>query len=321
VKAAISELQQHVLASSHTIEKGVQQASAAIESSKQASSTSLLNVKDCLASGNATLVDINASTYRQANIVNQSLSSVKKSLASGRRERGVLLRHQKASSSKVMNRLNDVCSTLTQQIATIHITESADNEMVFEGENLGAITLPLMLMQTDLNKAVPTLVAEGAIKVSRAEARWIQDEFAKLLACGHEAAALAARIRCWKIGKGPAQDIRCAHSAQIPSPRMSSRSNGRCHSEDHALVSKLKTAHWFQQRRRFHTAAGILIMESNTHHEGAHIFDQSSSSPLAFRISFLPKINLSSVSVTASFSKQFGADMSRRSLGLCRLTT
>jgi hypothetical protein len=78
-----------------------------------------------------------------------------------------------------------------------------------------------MLMQTDLTKAVRALVAEGAIKVSRAEARWIQDEFAKLLACGYEAAALTARSRRWKIGKGPVQDVRCAYSAQITSLRTS----------------------------------------------------------------------------------------------------
>jgi hypothetical protein len=91
-------------------------------------------------------------------------------------------------------------------------------------------------------------------------------------------------------------------------PKISPRSNGRCHNEDHALESKLR-AHCFQQRRQFHTAAGILVVESSTHDEGTHIFDQSLVSSLALRISFLPKMDLSSVSVIVSFSKQFGADM------------
>jgi hypothetical protein len=32
-------------------------------------------------------------------------------------------------------------------------------------------------MQTDLAKAVRTLVTEGAIRISRSEARWIEEEF------------------------------------------------------------------------------------------------------------------------------------------------
>jgi hypothetical protein len=111
-------------------------------------------VEDSLASGNATFIGINAAIEGQAKAVNRSLSSVKKTLASGRREQVTLLRLQKVSNSKVMNRLDDVCSTLTQQIAMIRLTEGADNGIVFEGENLAAITLPLMLMQTDLTKAV-----------------------------------------------------------------------------------------------------------------------------------------------------------------------
>jgi hypothetical protein len=91
-KATISDLQQHVLASSHTIEQGVQQASVAIESSKQANSTSFLKVKESLASASATVIGINAAIEGQAKTVHRSLSSVKKRLASGRREQDALLR-------------------------------------------------------------------------------------------------------------------------------------------------------------------------------------------------------------------------------------
>jgi hypothetical protein len=95
----------------------------------------------------ASLCVVLVSLRTLAKTVHRSLSSVKKRLASGRREQDALLRYQKVLRSKVMNRLDDFCSILTQQIATVRLAESADNEIVFEGENMGAITLPSVVIQ------------------------------------------------------------------------------------------------------------------------------------------------------------------------------
>lgn len=121
-------------------------------------------------------------------------------MARGRREQGALLRQQKALSSKLTTRLDDICSTLTKQIATITLRETVNDEIFFEGENLAMVALPLMLMQTDLVKALRILAMEGAIRISRSEARWIEEEFQNLVVHCHEAAALDTRSR---YSKGP----------------------------------------------------------------------------------------------------------------------
>ncbi|ERF76472.1 hypothetical protein EPUS_06134 [Endocarpon pusillum Z07020] len=309
-KANYSDLRQNVTVSSHTIEQGVQQVSAAIQSSKQANSASFLTVEKSLASGHAELSGINVAIDDRAKIINQSLSSVKKSLTHGRREQGALVRQHKISTSKLMTRLDDVCSSLTQQITTISLTETEDNEIFFEGENLGAIVLPLLLMQTDLSKAIRNLMTEGSIKISRAEARWVEEEFEKLLVYGHEAAALAARSRRCKVCKRAAHHLGSAPATRTTSSKASSsRSKSRNQNQHHILSSKLQRAHRFQRRHQIHTAAGILVLETSVHDEGARRVGQSSSSLLALRLSFFPKLNLSSVGVTAAFFKQFGTGM------------
>lgn len=269
-----------------------------------------------LASGHAKLGGINVAIDSRAKIINQNLSSVKKNLARGRREQGALLRQQKASNSKILNRLDDVCSTLTQHVATISLRETVNNEIFFEGENLDKMILPLMLMQTDLAKAVRTLVTEGAIKISRSEARWIEKEFQNLLVHGHEAAALALRSRDFKIctrrarQPGSVRTTKAALSASFHAA--SSTSNSRNQNLHRASTSKLHSAPHFKRRDQFYTAAGILVLETGTHDEEVHLADRSSSSSLAFRISFLPKLSLSTVGVTAAFSKQFGTGVEHK---------
>lgn len=306
--STISDLQQNVAASSQTMEQGVQQVSAAIQSSKQANSASFLRVEKSLASGHAELSGINIAIDDRAKIIKQNLSSVKKSLTRGRREQGALVRRQKASTSKLMTRLDDICSTLAQQTANISLTETEDNGIFFEGKNLDAIVLPLMLMQTDLSKAILNLMTERSIKISRSEARWVEEEFEKLLVHGHEAAALAARSRYSEARTRGAHHLSSALTTWTTSSKpASSKSNSRNQIQHRESWCTLQKAHRFQQRHQIHTAAGILVLDldNGAHDEGVRGFDQSSPSLLGFRISFLPKLNLSSVGVTAAFFKQF----------------
>jgi hypothetical protein len=109
------------------------------------------------------------------------LIAVNKGLAACQREQSTLIRHQKISTSKLQSQLDAVFSNLTQRIAIISLWETEHNDIIFEGENLGAIALPLMLMQTDLFNALRPLVVEGAMKISHSEARWIQEEIENLL--------------------------------------------------------------------------------------------------------------------------------------------
>lgn len=271
-------------------------------------------MEESLASGHTKLGSINVAIDGRAKIINQSLSSVKKSLASGRREQGALLRQQKALSSKLTTRLDDICSTLTQQIATISLRETEKNEIFFEGgANLGTIALPLMLMQTDLVKALRTLVTEGAIRISRSEARWIEEEFENLLVHGHEAAALDSRSRYSKARKSHAHHLGSALTTRTAcSKTVSLRGNSQNQNQHHISTTKLQSTHRVQRRHQIYTAAGILVLETGAHGEEVHTFDRSSSSLLTFRISFLPKLSLSSVSFTAAFSKVLGMDMEQK---------
>jgi hypothetical protein len=170
------------------------------------------------------------------------LSAVNKGLAGCRKDQGALIRHQKTSASQLRTQLDAVCSTLTQQIATIGLRETEHNDIIFEGENLDAIALPLMLMQTDLAKALRTLATQGAVKVSLSEARWIQEEMEKLLICGNESAALAARSRSLKAHTRSTKPFAEAFPTRNTSYRTASSQNscGVQHNL-HALVSKFKT--------------------------------------------------------------------------------
>jgi hypothetical protein len=290
-----SDLQTHVTSASSTVE---QQISAAIESSKQATSASFDNVQESLASGYARLGSIDHTLDVQADKVDQSLKSVSKTISKNRK---VLCRQQKVSTSKLMTRLNDVHS-LTQQIAIISLTETANNDIIFEGQNLGAITLPLMLMETDLIKAIRTLMANGTVTISPSEARWIQEEFENLLACGHEAAALSSRRRRDSRARSRSHADPSVPTRTTSSKAASFKSNHPKHNEHHALVSKFRTMHRLPQRHQFYTAAGILVVETDSHDEKFHQSDHSKSSFLSFRIWFLPKLRHCSVSVAASFS-------------------
>jgi hypothetical protein len=263
-----------------------------------------------LASGHAKLKGINTAIDGHAGIVNRRLSAVNKGLVGCRREQGALIRHQKTSTSKLQTQLDAVCSTLTQQIATVGLRETEHNDIVFEGENLDAVALPLMLMQTDLAKAIRTLVAEGAVKVSLSEARWIQEEIENLLICGHESAALAARSRLSKVHARATKPFAEAFPTRTTSSStLSSKNSRRIQNQLNALMSKFKTANRFQQRHRFHTATGMLVIEAGAHDALDETHDQQSSSLLVFRISFFPKLDLSSVSMIASLYKHLGMGM------------
>ncbi|KAH8796307.1 hypothetical protein BGZ57DRAFT_998065 [Hyaloscypha finlandica] len=298
------------ITASQNIQEGTERVSAAILSAEQANSTSFRTVNRSLASGHAKLKALNTAIDGHAGIVNRRLSAVNKRLAGCRNEQGALIRLQKTSASKLRTQLDAVCSNLTQQIATIGFRETEHNDIVFEGENLDAIALPLMLMQTDLAKAIRTLAIAGTVKVSHSEARWIQEEIENLLVCGHESAALANRKRSSKTHTRSTNSFAAAVPTRTTSSRIVSSKNS-CRSQNNlsALVSKFETAIRFQQRHRFHTAAGMLVIEAGAHDVLEQGHGQYSSSLLAFRISFFPKLDLSPVSMTASLFKHLGMGM------------
>jgi hypothetical protein len=227
-----------------------------------------------------------------------------------RREQSALLCYQKDSNSKLLTRLDDVCSSLTEQIATISLGETEDKEIIFAGESLGVITLSPMLMKTDLAKAVQTSVGEDTINLSRSEARRVQRELEKFLICGREAATIAARNRHTEATKSPANRLGSPVRNRTTSSRaMSSSSNEQKRSHYHTLVSEPRPAHRYHQWHLFHTAAGELVVETGSQDDEGHILMPPLSSSLAFRISLIPTPNLSSISVTASFIKHFRTNM------------
>ncbi|PGH20051.1 hypothetical protein AJ80_03701 [Polytolypa hystricis UAMH7299] len=231
-------LQQHVTATSHTIQQRVEKVSAAVVTSGQANSTSFRTLED------------------HAKTLNNRLGSIDTRLAGHRNGQRVFLRRQKASTSKFLTRLDNVCSTLTRQIATISLRETENNGIIFEGENLGAIALPLMQMKGEIGKAIRTLRAEGSMMVSQSEARWIREQMEHLLARSHEDAAWTIRNKLPKRRPRPSQQ----DSPQRTSPIERTPSGGSHNGSKHGTsVSMFRRARKLQRRKIISSVATLLV--------------------------------------------------------------
>lgn len=124
----------------------------------------------------------------ETSTVRKDLRSISKEIKHSRKQH---LRHQKAANTEILTRLGEVQS----DIATLSLTRTAEDAFTFEGSNLESVTFPLMLLHSELTKALPTLKSQAKIRVSQSEAFWVQQKFEEILAASHDLSAKAARTR------------------------------------------------------------------------------------------------------------------------------
>ncbi|KAL1637438.1 hypothetical protein SLS56_000576 [Neofusicoccum ribis] len=102
--------------------------------------------------------------------VRQDLKAMSKNIKTSTRQH---TRQQNSANARLMARFDQIESALTENLATINLTQTAE-AFTFEGSNLESATLPLSLLHSELIKALPALKSEGKIKISQDEASWIQ---------------------------------------------------------------------------------------------------------------------------------------------------
>lgn len=200
--------------------------------------------------------------------------------------------HQ-ASSSWLLSEIKEfIPAALAEQLASMSLTQTEDDNFIFQGDNLEATMLPILQLRPDLTKAVQTLMSEGSLKLSVSEAKWIQEEFEMLLDRGCEA---RERNRAKARACSPVQ-----------STSISGISRKRKIPTEVAGVSKhfkSSRATDSRERRCFRTAFGDL------HIRGARENGEGDSSSLGIHVSFLPKIRLCSIAMRISLFKACGTHM------------
>jgi hypothetical protein len=222
---------------------------------------------------------------------------------SARRHRK-LSQQQAASTSSILEHMNELRSSLAQQIATLTLTETDFNEIIIEGKGLENVTLPLMLIQSELVRAIGTLTREGRMEISPSEASWIQEELENLLAHCHEYAACAARER-----KARHRFLASSHEKLISAARRQTNDiNGPSKFstlskpvtvQSHCLSSNLTGRIPFHSKYESCTAAGTLLVQISVSYAGSNSTNGESKS-LDICFSFTPRVE---ISTTAIFSR------------------
>jgi len=281
--------------SSQTIISEAQQASAGIKSLHESNSTLLVKFDSSFNSTHAELKGISTTINDHATTLGRRLSSIDKALIENAANQSTLLHQQNGSFSQVAGRLDE----LTLQFAMMGLMNNQKDEIVFEGQNPGAITLPLELMRSHLANAIQALVADGTITLS--EVTWLESEFENILACGHEAAALAGRHKS-ATRQNKSIDRRGSQGlfALTPFKKGSTQVAWR-HSYSEVSALQQNSVRRAQDLRRFETPVGSLVVETCRVYSGNTTHNGPSFSSLG--ISFTPNPQLASCVITTRFSK------------------
>ena len=215
---------------------------------------------------------------------------------SARRHRK-LSQQRAASTSSILEHMNELHSSLAQQIATLTLTETDFNEIIIEGKGLENVALPLMLIQSELVRAIGTLTRKGRMKISPSEASWIQEELEILLAHCHEHAARAARER-----KARHKFLASSHEksvSDINRPSKFSTLSKPATVQSHCLSSNLTGRIPFHSTYKSRTAAGTLLVRISVSYAGSDSTTGGTKS-LDICFSFMPRVD---ISTTAIFSR------------------
>lgn len=222
------------------------------------------------------------------------ISSIDKTLIENAANQSTLVHQQNESFSQIAGRFDE----LTSQLATIGLMHSQKNEIVFEGQYPGAITLPLELVRPHLANAIQTLVADGTMALS--EATWFESEFENILACGHEAVAFAGRHKSVTCQKFPDCHGSQSQFSLTSFKKASSQVSWR-HSYSEVLPFQQNSVREVQDLRKFQTPVGRLVVETCRASPGNSTYIGPSFSSLG--VWYTPNPQLTSCVITTRFSK------------------
>ena len=318
------DVQQQILSSSSITQQGLQKISASIQCSVQKNNAGFEQVQASLSSNHMMLRDISAAINSQTDVLQSRLDSlgvapqgqhavVQKSLLDAAtltnemaqsiddksaRQHRKLFRQQAASTSSILEHMSELHSSLAQQIATLTLTETDFNEIIIEGKGLENVALPLMLIQSELVRAIGTLTRKGRMEISPSEASWIQEELENLLAHCHEYAARAARERkarhnFFASSHGKSGSIACRQTNDVNRPWKFPTLSKPAVVKSCRLSSNLAGGIPFHSTYKSRTAAGTLLVQISVSYAGS---DKS----LNICFSFMPRVG---ISTTAIFSR------------------
>ena len=286
-----TELKSGSQATSLHIDKGVQdvredirQIVRAAQVSEEATTNTMLGISRCVTSTSGRL---HGKIDGQNRATKQSFATVKKISAQTQKNQSSLYRQQKRMGARVARKLNALEASIIEHTASLTMRESGSHEIIFEGDNLGAITLPLQLIASDLQKAVQLLMIEGPVRVSPLEANWLREEFMLLQLRGHEAAAQEIKLESFNTSsRAP-----CHTSAGFPT-RPSTKKGIKAFKKLRLTRTESLTRSKHQQV--LCTNTGHLFLEIVVK-DSSETADLPVLSSLVFKIRFLPKPGLSPV--------------------------
>ena len=200
--------------------------------------------------------------------------------------------------------MSELHSSLAQQIATLTLTETDFNEIIIEGKGLENVALPLMLIQSELVRAIGTLTRKGRMEISPSEASWIQEELENLLAHCHEYAARAARERkarhkFFASSHGKSVSIARRQTNDVNRPWKFPTLSKPATVQSCCLSSNLAGRIPFHSTYKSRTAAGTLLVQISVSYAGSDSTNGESKS-LNICFSFMPRVG---ISTTAIFSR------------------
>lgn len=313
----LQQVGQSVVDSTSATQQGFQTVSAAIQASTQAVDAGFTRTQDTLdgvvgsvRSGTDSIRDqLNTSEIASASrhqaiaaeISNSNsqtrrgLRSIDRGLNRNRKQLRASSRQQLAVATQCLAGVKNIENNLARQFGSLNVKQSQTGETTFEGVNLEAITLPLMLLKSSLLGGVETIIAEGRMGISRSEARWIQQEFEELLASSHEVSAQSARAR--KTALSIPQSTRVSPCQVV---KKDSIAEGVFDMGQHP--SDWPSRPLFRPRKTFArtTAFGVLLLQIDQSDVETRHSDQERSS-LSIRFCFLPRYDLSRAGVLATF--------------------
>jgi hypothetical protein len=223
-------------------------------------------------------------------------------LTSNHEKANALVRNQSVLISQLMKQSEDHHLELLQRIPNLTLEQTEEDDFIFQGDNLDAIVLPLLLIKSDLFKTIQTLQKEGVLHVSRSEAQWILQHFDNLLARGHAAAAnhLNGRLRNDRTKATPRSfDLK---------PRELSSKQGQEHMAVNTKVSAFDQIDRITHTSTICTPSGVLVLQTGSSNKPDQRHQNLAISQV-FRLSFYPKPEVSLVNISMLMTNKFGRNM------------
>jgi len=277
--------------SAQTISSKVQEVGDRIESLSGSNSALLMKFDSSFSGTHADLKSITTTISAQTIALGQKLGSIDQALVINGRNQSALISQQ----NEVVGRIDE----LTSQFSTMGSLDNQREKIIFEGDNPGAITLPLELLRSHLAKAIQDLVTDGILPGS--EATWLESEFEDILACGHEAAAFSRRQKyrarqTASNGHHGQQNLVPFHSFEQTSSQFASE-------HSYSAISALQQDFIcrVQNVREFETSIGNFFVHISQAYPRSRA--QIGPSFSSLEISFIPHRQLSSCVITTRLSR------------------